>query len=495
MVSVIIPVLNEGATIRKVIRIIKQSSLPMEIIVVDDNSTDNTIAEAQKEAVRIVTSSRRGKGLSMREGLLAAKFDTVVYLDGDIITYPPDVVDLLANPIINEEADFVKSTFKRQAGRVTQLVAKPLLSILFPELSHLEQPLSGMIAARKSFLEKVSFEKDYGVDVGLLIDVHRLGARIKEVNIGKVQNAMQSLESLGKMSKQVTRTILNKADAQSLQTLGHIDMISRQMESAVLESITKIKKMVLLEMNHLVLQGHFGETAAGALGLSQEYAAIQKLYPHPPERLAAIASLFAGTSLPTLLEIADDIDLMPGIRELIVELKKRGYTVGLLTEQFSCVANHLKNTLGFDVVLCNRLVLDEGIATGDIEYAPFFLAEEGNPSSYSKPLVFSFIQDRYQLAAENIVYISGSTADADCLEAAGIGLLIEDNDIESLLNMLPGVNERKSYLSMARSVKPASLVLPVVIIGTVGFLAWMGLRSYKKKTLQTVDPSAAPCMS
>ncbi|MFT4022290.1 MAG: glycosyltransferase, partial [Flavihumibacter sp.] len=261
MVSVIIPVLNEGATIRKVIRIIRQSRLPLEIIVVDDNSTDNTIAEAQKESVRIVTSSRRGKGLSMREGLLAAKFDVVVYLDGDIVTYPPDVVDLLANPIINNEADFVKSTFKRQAGRVTQLVAKPLLSILFPELSNLEQPLSGMIAARKSLLEKISFENDYGVDVGLLIDVHRLGARISEVNIGKVQNAMQSLESLGKMSKQVTRTILNKADAQSLQTLGHIDMISRQMESAVVESISRMGKMVLLEMNHLVLQAHFGATA------------------------------------------------------------------------------------------------------------------------------------------------------------------------------------------------------------------------------------------
>ena len=495
MVSVIIPVLNEGATIRKVIRIIKQSSLPTEIIVVDDNSTDNTIDEAQKEAVRIVTSSRRGKGLSMREGLLAAKYDVVVYLDGDIITYPPDVMDLLANPILNDEADFVKSTFKRQAGRVTQLVAKPLLSILFPELSDLEQPLSGMIAARKSFLEKVSFEKDYGVDVGLLIDVHRMNARIKEVNIGKVQNAMQSLESLGKMSKQVTRTILNKADAQSLQTLGHIDLINRQMESAVLESITRMEKMVLLEMNHLVLQAHFGETAADTLGLETEYKSIQKLYPNPPERLAAIAALFAGTSLPTLLEIADDIELMPGIKDLIAELKKRGYTVGLLTEQFSCVANHLKNTLGFDMVLCNRLVLDEGIATGELEYAPYFLEEDDVPASYQKSQVFSYIKDRYQLDPQNIVYITASATDRACLNAAGIGLLLENHDIESLLDMLPGVNESKSYLSMARSVKPASLVLPAVVLGAVGLMAWMGLKSLKKKTLQQVDPDAAPCMN
>ena len=100
MVSVIIPVLNEGATIRKVIKIIKQTSLPIEIIVVDDNSTDNTITEAKKENVRIITSSMRGKGLSMREGLLAAKYEVVVYLDGDIITYPPNVVDLLSQQVI-----------------------------------------------------------------------------------------------------------------------------------------------------------------------------------------------------------------------------------------------------------------------------------------------------------------------------------------------------------------------------------------------------------
>src|SRR5262245_1579883 len=101
MVSVIIPVLNEGATIRKVIKIIRQSSMPHEIIVVDDNSSDNTISEVKKEQVRIITSSKRGKGLSMREGLLAAKHEVIVYLDGDITTYPPNVIDLLAGPILN----------------------------------------------------------------------------------------------------------------------------------------------------------------------------------------------------------------------------------------------------------------------------------------------------------------------------------------------------------------------------------------------------------
>ena len=192
MISIIIPVLNEGATLRQVIKTIKKTTRKIEIIVVDDNSNDNSVEEALKEKVRVITSSQRGKGISMREGMMAAKNEIVMYVDGDILTYPENIVELLTDPIVEGKADFVKSYFERQAGRVTQLVAKPLLSILFPELANFNQPLSGMIAARKSFLSQVRFENDYGVDIGLLIDMHLTGARITEANIGRVENAMQN---------------------------------------------------------------------------------------------------------------------------------------------------------------------------------------------------------------------------------------------------------------------------------------------------------------
>lgn len=474
MVSVIIPVLNEGATIRKVIRNVRQSGLPLEIIVVDDNSTDNTIEEAMKESVRIVTSSKRGKGLSMREGLLAAKFDTVVYLDGDITTYPPDVVDLLAGPILNEEADFVKSTFKRQAGRVTQLVAKPLLSILFPDLAWLEQPLSGMIAGKKSLLEKVNFEKDYGVDIGLLIDMHRLQARIREVNIGQVKNAMQSLEQLGKMSREVSRTILNKADAlgvQNLATIGQIDLISRQMESSIRESIDKMEKMVLLEMDRVVLQGNFPGEAAQKLGLADGLEAINKVYTEPAERQQAIATLFAGTSMPDLLEISDEMPLVSGIRCLVANLKKRGYAVGLVAENFSCVANHLKNTLGLDFVLSNHLKVEDGIITGEWHAAPWFI-NDSDGESYQKCHMFTYIANRYGLSGRNIIYVSGNEEDQSCIEAAGIGRLFDSGSLTEMLD--PGT-------ARPQAIKPASLVLPAMMTAALGVLAFTIFRSAIKK--------------
>jgi glycosyltransferase involved in cell wall biosynthesis/phosphoserine phosphatase len=471
MISVVIPVLNEGATIRKVIKTIRKTSLPHEIIVVDDNSTDNTIAEALKESVRLLTSSRRGKGLSMREGLLASKYDTIIYLDGDITTYPSNVIDLLAAPILEGKADFVKSCFTRQAGRVTQLVAKPLLSILFPELSVLDQPLSGMIAARKELLLQVGFEKDYGVDIGLLIDVHKLGARIEEVNIGRVQNAMQSLEQLGKMSKQVSRTILQKASAEGLQnlaTIGEINLISRQLESSVLESVDQIEKMVLLEMDGVVLDGRYLAAVAQQLGLTEELLPIVSGAASAQEKLISIAAQFKGVSMPELLEIADDMPMTKGITRVISELKKKGYKIGLVSELFTCVASHLKNKLGIDFVLSNELHLEDGIVTGELEIAPFFQQNE----QYGKEFLFSHILNRYQLPAANIIYVTSSHRDHSCLQKAGIGYFFQSEDLTDLLELIPGIDNQPSWQGLPNPTKPATLVLPTLFAAALGFLVY-----------------------
>ena len=104
------------------------------------------------------------------------------------------MVELLTEPIVKDKTDFVKSYFTRQAGRVTELVAKPLLSILYPSFPNFKQPLSGMIAGKKSLFSKIEFEEGYGVDIGILIDMHNLGARITEVSIGNIENRMQPLD-------------------------------------------------------------------------------------------------------------------------------------------------------------------------------------------------------------------------------------------------------------------------------------------------------------
>src|ERR1700736_3089890 len=103
MISVIIPALNEEKTIRKVIQQAKRNELVSDIIVVDDQSMDNTILEAMKENVKIITSTNLGKGDSMREGMMVAKNEILVFLDADIPNYDEDIIEKLTQPLIDDE--------------------------------------------------------------------------------------------------------------------------------------------------------------------------------------------------------------------------------------------------------------------------------------------------------------------------------------------------------------------------------------------------------
>lgn len=439
MISIVIPVLNEGATIRQVIKTVKKTSHKTEIIVVDDNSRDNTVEEAMKEDVRVITSSQRGKGISMREGLMAAKYDIVMYIDGDILTYPDNIVDLLTDPITSDQADFVKSYFERQAGRVTQLVAKPLLSILFPELAHFQQPLSGMIAARKSFLQRVQFENDYGVDIGLLIDMYVQGARITEANIGRVENAMQSWEQLSKMSREVSRTILRKAEnmkipQENLETLGNINIIREQMEYSILESIDKMQKMVIFNLDEAIFTRDYIELAAEAFDCEVSLSQIREHYSDPVTILEHTAALFRDRNLVELLEVADAIPVVPDIKAVVHELKKRGYACGLITDGFECVGRHIKNKLGMDFVFANRLHLFDSVATGELTIPEYFLQPNGEASDsipkYSKNNILEYIKHKYHVTPQNVIYVGSGADGSNLLRASGIGVVYDSQKPE-----------------------------------------------------------------
>jgi glycosyltransferase involved in cell wall biosynthesis len=443
MISIVIPVLNEGATIRQVIKTIKKTSRKIEIIVVDDNSSDNSVEEALKEKVRVITSSQRGKGISMREGMMAAKNDIVMYVDGDILTYPENIVALLTDPIIEDKADFVKSYFERQAGRVTQLVAKPLLSILFPELSEFKQPLSGMIAARKSFLSKVRFENDYGVDIGLLIDMHMLGARIAEANIGRIENAMQTWEQLSKMSREVSRTILKKAEnipQENLETLGNINLIREQMEYSILESIDKLHKMVIFNMDEAIFTEDYLISAAAEFGFAADLEHIREHAEDQITLLENTAQLFRQHNLAELLEVADGISLVPDIKAVVKELKKRGYTCGVITDGFECVARHIKNQLGMDFVFANRLHLYNSVATGEITIPEYFLSNHDSVT-YSKSNILTYVSEKYHIMPQNVIYVGSGTDNCNLLQMAGVGVAFDAKDecIEKVADkIIPG---------------------------------------------------------
>jgi glucosyl-3-phosphoglycerate synthase len=361
MVTVIIPALNEGKTIQRVIQIVKKSICVSEIIVIDDKSNDDTVLLAQKEKVKIYTSSVRGKGSSIREGIMLAKNDILAFIDADITNYPLDVIDRLCQPIIVGEADFVKSYFERQAGRVTELVAKPLLSILFPSLSNFKQPLSGMFASQTELLHKINIEDDYCVDVGILIDMHLKGVRIREVSLGYIENRMQSIAQLGKMSIEVTQTILKKSGRLIEHTLGAITSLytkdNPQMDFAVKASKKYFQKMAIFDMDKTILTQSFIHTLATKFKFKEALEVISLSASNTFLRIKQIAQLLQNLSISDILKIADDIPVIDDIKQVVQTLKSKGFVCGIISESYDVVTNHIANKLGLDFSLANELEL------------------------------------------------------------------------------------------------------------------------------------------
>ena len=211
-VSVIIPAYNEEETVATVVEVIKKVSFVDEIIVVNDGSSDNTEAEALKAGATVINHEvNKGKGEALYTGYKEAECDIIAFIDADIHNLTSQKVEAMIMPILEGKTDITKTKFARESGRVTELTAKPLLNFFFPEISF-EQPLSGQFAAKKEILKKINFEKDYGVDVGIVIDADVLGISIMEVDIGAIEHDMSPLADLNLMANEVVRTIISRAN-------------------------------------------------------------------------------------------------------------------------------------------------------------------------------------------------------------------------------------------------------------------------------------------
>ena len=427
MITVIIPALNEGATVASVVRLSKRSCHVSEVIVVDDKSMDNTIEQARDAGAIIITSTKLGKGASMKDGVHFAKNEYIVFLDADITNYQENIIELLTEPLLNNEADFTKSCFTRQAGRVTELVAKPLLSILSPGFPIFKQPLSGMIAGKKNYFLRCEFEEGYGVDIGILMDMVSLGARTREVNIGRIENKMQQLDELGKMSREVARTIMKKSkaiDIKNLETYENIQVIREQMEFAIRESLMSLKKIAMFDMDNTIFRGSFIQTAAKEWKFKEELINIVTNNHNPFIRTKLIAKLLKGKSIGDLLALADTIPVTPNLQLIINRLKEQGFIVGVISDSYDCITNHLKNQYGFDFTISNELEFSKSIATGEVKIPSVFLSDEHSQCKhdYCKLNALISICMKYQVDLKNTFVAGDGENDICCIKKAGIGV-------------------------------------------------------------------------
>ncbi|MCB5166137.1 glucosyl-3-phosphoglycerate synthase [Streptomyces bambusae] len=245
-VSVVLPALDEEATVGEIVDVIRRElveAVPLvdELVVVDSGSADRTAEVAAKAGARVVhrdavlprLPALPGKGEVLWRSLLATTGDVVCFVDADLRDFSADFVSGIVGPLLTDpDLQFVKAMYDRplrlsglpegdspgQGGRVTELVARPLLNLHWPQLAGFVQPLGGEYAARRSLLERLPFPVGYGVELGLLVDaLHTVGLdALAQVDVGVRIHRHQDGQALGRMAAAIYRT------AQVRLSRGHL---------------------------------------------------------------------------------------------------------------------------------------------------------------------------------------------------------------------------------------------------------------------------------
>ncbi|MCJ7623436.1 MAG: glucosyl-3-phosphoglycerate synthase, partial [Anaerolineaceae bacterium] len=234
-ISLALPTLNEEKTIGKVIKVAKtkfmdEKHLLDEIILVDSNSTDRTREIARSYGIPTYINDevlskygvRQGKGEGLWKSLYLTSGDIIFWVDTDIRNFNPKFIYGVVGPLLlKEKVKFVKGFYKRPimgndgtiqpggGGRVTELTARPLLNLFFPQLSGVIQPLSGEYGGKREVLETLTFTSGYGVETSLLIDMLELYKleSIGQVNLDVRVHRNQPLQNLSRMSFAIIQTV------------------------------------------------------------------------------------------------------------------------------------------------------------------------------------------------------------------------------------------------------------------------------------------------
>jgi glucosyl-3-phosphoglycerate synthase len=237
-ISVCLPARNEANTVGRIVQSIRHDlvetcGLVDEVVVMDDGSTDGTADEAAAAGARVESVATvlpelgpgSGKGNVMWRSLSVTRGDLICWVDADVRGFEPHLVAGLIGPLLLEaEVDLVKGFFKRPAdglphggGRVTELVARPLISKLFPGLAGIVQPLAGFTAGRRSVLEAVPFLEGWGVEFALLVDVaERVGLdRVAQVDLGSIEHDRGTLRKLAPQAMAVLTVAHRRAGVDS----------------------------------------------------------------------------------------------------------------------------------------------------------------------------------------------------------------------------------------------------------------------------------------
>lgn len=225
-IAICIPARDEAATINHVVGAAMEALQAWkgradEVVVVDDGSTDETGTLASAAGARVIRTRASGKGDALRQAVWATSAELLVFLDADLTSANPSQVHDLVQPLLDDHHTMlVKPRYRRdlfgrpgEGGRVTELVARPLLQLYWPELSQVAQPLAGEFAVRRAALDRVTLADGYAVDLALLIDIYLTFGldAIAQVDLGTRVHRNRPLRELTPQAAAILAMALDRA--------------------------------------------------------------------------------------------------------------------------------------------------------------------------------------------------------------------------------------------------------------------------------------------
>jgi len=424
------------------------------VLVVDACSKDRTADVALRAGARVVRQDEHlppGKGTTMRFGIENSTGDVLVFFDTDIDNFKTDFVDRIVSPILSGEADFVKGGFRRKAGRVTEMVAKPLMAVFFPEIK-VKQPLSGQIAGRRELFEKIRIQRDWGVDVGILLDLPS-GAKVKEVDLGYISHRMKQEGDLSEMSQEVAGTIMTRSVGQGRLFFGGMRNVLGRLTSWLSTAPPNAKKtrVVIFDMDGVLLKGRAIDALARKYGFAKELLGARQRCASGKmserELSEFLARFLKGLRVNDVKKTVSKISLNKGVKETVKELKQRGFKVAILSDSYQIACDVTGKRIKADYSIGNLLEVKDGKLTGAI------ITSQPNCSecnfSLCKRVGVERIARKFGVSPRECIIVGDGENDAHAMDVAGLGVafnaaskvkekahILIDKDMRDLLEYL-----------------------------------------------------------
>jgi len=403
--SAVVPSYNENTQFVKIVSELFKIPQLDELIFIDDGSTDQTQEtvkqfQSDKRFIYIRLSKNKGKGNALKTGVQKAKNEIVLFLDADLGQITSRKIFKIVEPVLLNEVDMSRGSFNRKRGRVTEFAVKPMMEILFPSL-YFNQPISGQICAKKSFLINAEYAERYGVDIGLLFDAIESGQRIIEVHIGNLINRKNSTETVKEMSRQVLETMISRAGL-----------------------IRHKYKLVLFTLDNTLIDEAATGTLLRELGIEEQvkgnYSLLNEGKITAKEYLEKNAMLYAGKKPSVISKMSANLPIVRYASEVIKALIRRKYRVGIISSNFSPIVQSYATRLGVHFYDCVELEQKNGKYTGIIKKKSINWLSNTFDESFSKS--FNKVVKAERINSSKTIMVAGNERCLAVFKPAGLSI-------------------------------------------------------------------------